>query len=268
LKAKWFEIEVPIESRTPEYPDETWWTTEGGLIYEDKTNHGLGYVPDDDASAHIRGEMKWRQSNGRAASRSRRYFVRNELRYMWVLTFAGSMTDRRWVMGQVAELTRRLRRALDGDSFAYWYSPELHPRGHGWHVNFFVPMWVNHGLMATTWGHGYVWVTDFARSPKGPRGEPLGLCRTDREGWRRAAQYGCKYSQKDWSPEHVGRRNHRYEVAQDFAPVKESHWITNENEAEELIAELVSDDDRPRLKRWSSDEAENWDRPPVRTWRW
>ena len=57
-------------------------------------------------------------------------------------------------------------------------------------------------------------------SAASPKGEPLGLCREPRDGWRRAASYGCKYCQKDWSPEHVGRASHRYEVAQHFAP-----WI-------------------------------------------
>jgi DNA-binding XRE family transcriptional regulator len=80
----------------------------------------------------------WARANGRAASKSRRYFVRNALRYMWVLTLASGQYERAVLMAQVSEFARRLRVALDGRAFPYWYSPELHPGGHGWHVNFFV----------------------------------------------------------------------------------------------------------------------------------
>ena len=163
----------------------------------------------------------WERANGRAAARSRRYFVRNRLRYMWVLTFAIARRDRREVMHEVSEFARRLRVAVGGPGLPYWYAPELHPGGHGWHVNFFVARWIKVELVGDVWGWGFPWATDFAKSPTGPKGEPLGLCRTPREGWRRAARYGCKYAQKDWSSEHVGPSHHRYEVAQGFAPVRD-----------------------------------------------
>jgi hypothetical protein len=113
---------------------------------------------------------------------------------MWVLTFADSRTDRREVMAEVAEFARQLRIVNGGEKHPYWYSPELHPEGHGWHVNFFIPFRVQHAEIADLWGHGFVWVTDLTTSMKGPKGEPLGLCRTPREGLRRAANYGCKYA--------------------------------------------------------------------------
>jgi hypothetical protein len=210
----------------------------------------------------------WAQANGRAAAKSRRYFVRNALRYMWVLTLATGHFERQVVMGQVCEFARRLRAALGGPSFPYWYSPELHPGGHGWHVNFFVAQRLEHPVMESVWGLGWVWVTDFVRSPKGPKGEPLGLCRTPREGWRRASNYGCKYAQKDWSAEHVGRDNHRYEVAQGFSPTKEGSWVGNRAEAERLVDDLVTPEGREHLRVWDSSEQVGWNRPPVKTWRW
>lgn len=210
----------------------------------------------------------WKIANGRAASKSRRYFVSNGLRYMWVLTFAEGEFNRRKVMALVSELARRLRSALGDKRFPYWYSPELHPGGHGWHVNLFIPLRVPHDLVYDLWGLGFVWVTDFSTSQRGPHGEPLGLCRTPQEALRRAARYGCKYSQKDWSPEHVGRRNHRYEIAQGFKPEVVSRWVNDPLEAEELVAELVPDGQWHLLQRWNSNDDPEWTRIPVRTWRW
>jgi hypothetical protein len=175
----------------------------------------------------------WAQANGRDASKSRRYFVRNALRYMWVLTFATSRRERRAVMSEVSEFARRLRSAV-GAGFPYWYSPELHPGGHGWHVNFFVPQRIDHSVVETVRADGFVWVTDFVRGRHGPKGEPLGLCPTAREGWRRAARYGCKYAQKDWSAEHVGRDNHRHEVAQGYGPKSVGFWVQGKAHAEQL----------------------------------
>jgi hypothetical protein len=212
--------------------------------------------------------LNWQIANGRAGTRSRRYFVSNQLRYMWVLTFAERWTNRRLVMAEVSYFARRLRVERGGESFPYWYSPELHPGGHGWHVNFFNGFWVTHDEIASLWANGYVWVTDFAKSMSGPKGEPLGLCRTPRDGLRRAASYGCKYAQKDWSPEHVGALNHRYEVAQGFAPASVSGWIEDPLDAEVILEELVADEDRRWIKRWSSSNEESWTRPPVWTWRW
>ena len=232
-----------------------------GSTRRNGSRHGL-------AKSNEAATFLWDMANGRAATRSRRYFVVNQLRYMWVLTFAESHSDRREVMIEVAEFARRLKTLHGGERFPYWYSPELHPGGHGWHVNFFIPFRIAHAQIEALWGHGFVWVTDFASSMKGPKGEPLGLCRTPREGLRRAAHYGCKYSQKDWSPEHVGAKNHRYEVAQGFAPKKISGWVPGPDHAEQLVAELVPEGEWTNVMRWDSNDEGEWTRPPIRTWRW
>jgi hypothetical protein len=218
--------------------------------------------PDQDVAA------TWQAANSRAAARSRRYFVRNRLRYMWVLTYAISPGDRRIVMGQVSEFARKVRGGVGGKALPYWYSPERHPGGHGWHINFFIAERLPHALLADLWGHGHVWVTDFATAKRAPKGEPLGLCRNPRDGWRRAARYGCKYAQKDWSPEHVGRQSHRYEVAQGFAPTPISQWVRAKSSGDRIVADLVPEDDRGTITVWDSDTAEEWAKPPVRTWRW
>jgi hypothetical protein len=186
---------------------------------------------------------------------------------MWVLTFANPPTVRSEVMALVAEFARRLRTDL-GTSIPYWYSPELHPGGHGWHVNLFVPCRLDHTHIEGLWGHGWVWVVDFERSPVGPKGEPLGLCRTPREGWRRAAQYGCKYAQKDWEPGVIGPRNHRYEIAQGFSPEPKRQWLDSDSDAWNLVAELVPEGEWGNLVVWESNDDDQWDRPPVATFRW
>ncbi|MGC1237910.1 MAG: hypothetical protein WA860_03875 [Acidimicrobiales bacterium] len=171
-------------------------------------------------------------------------------------------------MKSVSELARGIRLVRGGATFPYWYSPELHPNGHGWHVNLFVPFRFDHSKMEELWGHGFVWVTDFAIARRGPHGEPLGLSRTPQEALRRAARYGCKYSQKDWSPEHVGPRNHRYEIAQGFKPEVVTKWVQDPFEAEELVAESVPEDHWHDLYRWNSNDDPEWTRVPIRTWRW
>jgi hypothetical protein len=215
----------------------------------------------------LHAELNWKIANSRARGRSRRYFVVNRLRFMWVLTFREPPAERSEVMALVAEFARRLRNDV-GASVPYWYSPELHPGGHGWHVNLFVPGRLEHAQIANLWGHGFVWVTDFERSPNGPKGEPLGLCRTPREGWRRAAQYGCKYAQKDWEPGAIGPRNHRYEIAQGFSPVPERYWLNHDTEAWELVAELVPEGEWGNLAVWDSNDTDEWNRPPIATFRW
>jgi hypothetical protein len=217
-------------------------------------------------------DLNWKIANGRARARSRRFFVSNRLRYMWVLTFVQGQFDRVTVIAMVTDFARKLRSALGVTSFPYWYSPEVHPGkdgpSHGWHVNFFVPMRIDHDLLEFVWSHGWVWVTDFEKSPFGPKGEPLGLCRTPREGWRRAATYGCKYAQKDWLPGLIGPRNHRYEIAQGYSPKPERDWVRSPEEAWEIVRDLVPNGETGTLQRWSSNDELDWERPPIETYRW
>lgn len=215
----------------------------------------------------------WARTNGQAASRSRRYFVANKLRYMWVLTYdpervsEASRQERGVAMRSAGALVRRLRREL-GCSRPYWYSPELHPGGHGWHVNLFVADWLDHTVLGRLWGLGFVWVTDFATDPRAPHGEPLGLCRTPQESWRRASRYGCKYAQKDWSREHVGVRSHRYEVGQNFTPHPVRRWVNSKREALELVRSSLPVGAGETLEVWDSEDAERWNRPPAVVFKW
>lgn len=268
---------VWVKSRTSSFAagptklDDDWQRAEDLAIFEAEERYRHDYADffaDADEYYLRLQKQNWLISNGRAAAKSRRYFVRNRLRYMWVLTFAGEHWERRQVMADVAEFARRVRAAHGSKPFPYWYSPELHPGGHGWHVNFFVSDRLDHKRMAELWDLGFVWVVDYGSVSSGAKGEPLRRCRTPRDAWRRAAQYGCKYSQKDWSPEHVGRSNHRYEVAQGFAPEKLTQWVHDPRHAEQIVAGAISPEDWSHLKMWDSNDENEWLRPPVRTWRW
>ena len=268
---------VWIKSRTssvaagPKKLDDDWQRAEDVAIHEaeDKYRHDYAdFFADAELHSLQRQRQNWLISNSRAATKSRRYFVKNRLRYMWVLTFAGEHWDRRQVMTDVAEFARRVRVAHGAKPFPYWYSPELHPGGHGWHVNLFIPFRAEHQKMKELWDHGFVWVVDYGSASNGAKGEPLRLCRTPRDAWRRAAQYGCKYSQKDWSPDRVDRSNHRYEVAEGFAPEMVRQWVHDQRHAEQLVTGDLPSEDRRRLKVWDSNDAVEWLRPPVRIWQW
>ena len=116
-------------------------------------------VPDEE-----RQRLNHERGNRRARVESWRYMVHNRLRYMWVLTFEEGRhgaDGRAEVMQLVAAFIERLR-SVTGP-LAYWYSPELHPGGHGSHVNLFIARRLKHGDMQMLWEHGFVWVSDWAK---------------------------------------------------------------------------------------------------------
>lgn len=159
-------------------------------------------------------EVAWQRANIRARSRSRRYIVGNRLRFMVVLTFAGEglhgAEGRAAVMAEVAQMVRRMRAEV-GD-FPYWYSPELHPGGHGWHCNLFLGQRLAHADLTRWWAHGHVWAKDWTRDTRVKAA-------TFVERLRAGATYGAKYAAKDWDAVQLAGGAHRYEVAQGYEPV-------------------------------------------------
>jgi hypothetical protein len=155
----------------------------------------------------------WERANRRARTRSRRYIVSNRLRFMWVLTMEGGglhgADGRAVMMGHVAGFVRRLRAEVG--ELPYWYSPELHPGGHGWHCNVFLPKFLPHALVERLWGHGHVWAKDWTRDTR-VKGHSFV------ERLRAGASYGAKYAAKDWSDQMLDGRAHRYEIAQGYEP--------------------------------------------------
>lgn len=199
----------------------------------------------------------------RAKGSARRYMVANWLRYMWVLTFPmpglHGAEGRAECMREVAAFAERLR--VEFGRQAYWYSPELHPGGHGWHVNFFIGRRIKHHHVERLWGHGHVWVKDWVKDSR-VKGLPVPLIVAVRLG----AIYGCKYASKDWSAEVLVDGAHRYEVAQGFQPDEHTERLATLAEAM-AFAHACFGGHLPD-ETWSSDQSEDWDAPPVYCLRW
>lgn len=135
-----------------------------------------GEVVLDDQAEAWRAERNHERATRRATSESRRYIVGNRLHVMWVLTIGGEglhgVEGRRVIMRMTAGLVRALRTEL-GEAFPYWFSPELHPSGHGWHVNLFVGRRFDHGRVKALWqelGGGFEvrfkdWTQDSCQRP-------------------------------------------------------------------------------------------------------
>lgn len=220
-----------------------------------------------DLTEEQRAERNWDRANSRAFAESRRYFVGNRLRFMWVLTFTGAglqgAEGREACMRAVQNFVRRFRRQF-GD-MAYWYSPELHPSGHGWHVNFFVPKRLAHAEMAQTWSSrptgveevetGHLWVSD---KTKDPRVRRLGL--SFAPALRLAALYACKYAAKDWSPEQIPPGGRRFCAAEGFKPSKECVAVESFEEGVQAAVERFGS---PPTSIWRSWEEPDWDGPNV-----
>jgi hypothetical protein len=191
----------------------------------------------------------WERANRRARSRSRRYIVRNRLRFMWVLTFNGeglhTAAGRAEAMRLVARFARQLRARWGVQP--YWYSPELHPGGHGWHVNLFLRRRLPHAEMAQLWGHGFVWAKDWTRDNRVKGATFL-------ERLRAGATYGAKYASKDWDAEMLDGGAHRYERAEGYEPVAVLAEVGSVGAGVRLaLAHLAG----PAHVWWSSD-ADDW----------
>ena len=214
----------------------------------------------------------WERSNRRAFSESRRYFVANRLRYMWVLTFTGDglhgPEGRKECMRLVALFMRRFRAAFG--PMPYWGSPELHPGGHGWHVNLFVPRRLPHDQIQHLWAErvselpgvstGMVHVSDKTKDRR-VAAQNLSFV----EALRLGALYGCKYASKDWSPEQILPGEHRYVSGHDYKPEKIQMYAFTEGGAVELAVGLYG---LPPTWCWRSAECEDWDGPDVVCLRW
>jgi len=193
----------------------------------------------------------------RALTGSRRYMVANRLRYMWVLTFATALhgaDGRQECMQQVAAFVERLR--AHAGRLPYWYSPELHPGGHGWHVNVFVAKRIPHADVERLWGHGHVWVKDWIRDSR-VRNAGVSFVMA----LRLASQYGCKYAAKDWSEEVLAGGAHRYEVAQGYKPRSCSMRVDGVGAGLRFTASFFGG--RYPDAVWRSTDCEGWDGPPV-----
>ena len=198
----------------------------------------------------------------RAAGSSRRFMVANRLRYMWVLTFEEGLhgvDGRAECMRRVAAFAERLTAKYG--RIPYWYSPELHPGGHGWHVNFFVGRRLPHGVVEGLWGQGFVWVKDWLKDSRiASFGLPLVVA------IRLGALYGCKYASKDWSEEVLSGGAHRYEVAQGFQPDEHVERLATLAEAMAFVVAMFGG--HTAEHSWCSFDSPSWDGPAVYCLSW
>jgi hypothetical protein len=203
------------------------------------------------------------RANRRAKVESRRYMVANKLRYQWVLTFAEGLPGD--AEGRAEAMTRTARFAVQlRDQFgrmAYWYSPEIHPGGHGWHVNLYVPRRLPHHIVQPMWGFGIVNVKDKVKDSR-VRAHNLSHV----EAVRLAAIYACKYATKDWSEQVLAGGAHRYEIAQGCRPTK--LVVPTETLSEAVGAAIEAFDGEKPHHEWSSSDSPTWSGPPVRCMHW
>lgn len=234
---------------------------------------------DDEAEAEARRAANQLRSVRRSRARMRRFMVQNRLTKMWVLTFAGEGLHgdegRQEAMRLVSLFMRRLRREFFRDrKFAYCFSPELHPGGHGWHINLFLKnVYIDKRQMQRVWAQGNVWYTDFTTDTEDWLGRRLGRvngtgggaalsARTARTGARRAASYAAKYGTKDWNNDQLFAPGvHRYEVSEGHQPKVEEFRVRTFDEAAALIAAHPSFGEL--VYAVSSSEWDDYEGPPV-----
>lgn len=83
---------------------------------------------------------------------------------------------------------------------------------------------------------------------------------------RLGATYGCKYASKDWGEDVLVGGAHRYEIAQGCQPDEHAERWATLAEAMAFVNACFGGHSPDEL--WSSDEAEQWDAPPVYCLRW
>lgn len=189
-------------------------------------------------------------NNARARSKFRRYFKRNRLRKMWVLTYEDQTVDRRQVKSDVNGLMVRWRDFKGGEKFPYAYVLEYHDSGF-LHVHIAVPKgFFEKATLQKLWGHGLVWFED-RKAPKGTSG---------RKQSEILASYLAKYLDKSFTDDAREFGEHRYEVAQGFDPEQVRREFPTLEAARVFLAEYEGE----AFKLcWQSSDKEEWDGRPV-----
>ncbi len=77
----------PVDDPPKVAPNPSWLNPENDA-FEGQSAGMLRHLEKLELAEASNRAQSWKIANGRAAARSRRYFVENQLRYMWVLTFA------------------------------------------------------------------------------------------------------------------------------------------------------------------------------------
>ena len=159
-----------------------------------------------------------RVADRRARTSVRRYCAGNRLNRLGTLTYAGAgCHDALALRRDVAQFFRQLRRTMSVGAFPYLWTSEWHKAGHGLHAHFAVGQFVRRSVIEDAWSHGFVHIKLLGNLP---------YSSTSLEQARAAARYLAKYVSKTLDGQSRGL--HRYEVAQRFAPRKETMRSTSE----------------------------------------
>ena len=172
------------------------------------------------------------------------------------------------VMREVSEFARRLRWCSDSGRPSLLVLTRA-PPGRPWVARELLHLDVSGPpLMAEIWGLGFVFVVDYATARRSARGEPLGLCRSPREACRRASAIRmqvlteglvCRTRRGEQSPLR-GRPGLRSDQGK---PLGDRSGRGRRHRPEPAVARRLA-----ALTVWDSIDAEEWPRPPVRTYRW
>lgn len=192
----------------------------------------------------------------RARSRLRRYCVKNKLDRLWTLTYAGAGEwDEDRVARDVARMVKALRALLGDRPFAYAWTRELHPDGHGYHVHMALGKFVHVSVVERAWQYenarsGFVFAVRIRTRAGG------------RNAARQAARYLSKYVAKE-AERQVSRGKSRYQVAQGFKVRQVEALAFDLAEARHIAKTVVGED---ISWQWASVEVEDWRGPPCVLW--
>ncbi len=186
----------------------------------------------------------------RARTKLRRYCAANRLNRLGTLTYADSCSDPVQLRDEVGVFFRGLRGELGGQPFAYAWTSEWHPGGHGLHVHFAVGRYVRERLIREVWGRGITHIKRIQDLPVGSGAV---------EEARRAAGYLAKYVSKSLDEDPTPGL-HRYEVAQGFQP--RVIPLGGESEMAAIDAACVEMGGEP-VQVWRSASVEGWRAAPA-----
>jgi hypothetical protein len=188
----------------------------------------------------------------RAKGRLRRYCAANRLNRLGTLTYAGDgCHDPRQARADVGAFFRELRRATGGDRLAYAWVPEWHKSGHGLHLHFAVGRFIQRGLIASAWGHGFVHIKLLGDLPVGSGT----LAQA-----RKAAGYLSKYVTKSFADSGRPAGLHRFDVAQGFQP--RAVRLVGRS-ADDVIGQASQQIGADPVLRWSSADVPDWQGGPA-----
>lgn len=244
------------------HPDAGWFLTlypdaaEAGGGFQASRRVPYGWAPPGSAADPTRARA---EAARRAKGKVRRYCSANRLNRFGTLTYAGSgVHEPEQVRRDVAVFFRSLRAALGGRPLPYLWVPEWHKTDHGLHLHFALGQYVNHQLIRSTWGHGFIKIKRLSDMPVGS---------TSLHEARRAAAYLSKYVSKSFANDEVSRdrRLHRYDVAQGFQP--RVMRLSGRWSGEVLGKANAVMQDQP-ARTWSSADVEDWLGPPAVWFSW